>query len=261
MATQIRSLTRGLALLEAANLQNGAPLRDFVAASGLAKPTAYRLLESLRASGYLQRAAGDERYFLTLKVRRLSDGYTDASWIATSARPLLLHLSEAIGFPVAIATPYGAAMILRDNTDAESALAPNVYSRGTLLPLLTSATGKVFLAFCNEVTRRTLLEVCAGSTLREHALARQPAVLATALAQIRRQGYAFGPGAGTTRVSQPTATLSVPIRAGSEVIACLAMRYLTTGLSREVVVQRYLKPLRRCAQAIAGLSGKSGVRR
>jgi IclR family mhp operon transcriptional activator len=256
MAAEIRTLSRGLALLEAANLQNGGRLRDFAAATGLPKPTVLRLLESLRAAGYLQRTPGEERYFLALRVRRLSDGFTDASWITTVARPQLLALSARIGFPVAISTPYGAAMMLRDNTDADTPASPNVYARGTLLPLLTSATGKVYLAFCDEVSRRALLDACAASPLREHALARQPGVMAAALAQVRRQGHAFGPGAGKTRVAQETATLAVPIRSRQNLFACLAMRYLSAGVSRDLIVERYLGALQRAARAIAaGVAG------
>lgn len=250
MAREIRALTRGLQLLEAANLHNGARLRDFVEITTLPKATVYRVLEHLRAFGYLRRDANDDRYFLTLRVRRLSDGFLDGGWVSTVARPLLLDLSARVGFPVAIATPYGAAMMLRDNTDAESPLAPNVYSRGTKLPLLTSATGKVYLAFCDGVTRRTLLEVCANSARREDALARQPVILEAALAQVRAQGYAFGPGAGKTRVAQSTATFAIPIRSRGRLLGCLALRYLSDHLRREAVVRQYLAPMRRYAQLI-----------
>lgn len=252
MATvpEIRALQRGLRLLEAVNLHNGGRLRDYVAATGLAKTTVHRLLENLRAAGYLQREPGDDRYYLTLAVRRLSDGFYDGGWISAAARPELEVLAAAVGFPVAIATPYGAAMMLRDNTDAMSPLAPNVYSRGTILPLLSSATGKVYLAFCDGLTRKTLLDVCARSAKPEHALARRPALLQRALAQVRQHGYAFGPGQRRTPVAVRTATFSVPIHAGEQLIGCLALRYLSESLARRQVVRRYLGPMRAAARRI-----------
>ena len=247
---EIRSLQRGLAVLEAVNLHNGGSLRDFVQITGLPKTTTYRILENLRASGYLRRDPDDEHYYLTLAVRRLSDGFYDGGWIRAAARPLLEDLSAAVGFPVAIATPFGASMLLRDNTDALSPLAPNVYSRGTILPLLTSATGKVYLAFCDDVTRKTLLDMCRKSGRPEHELARHPGLLNRSLAQIRQQGYAFGPGSRKTRVKVKTATFSVPIKSGDVLIACLALRYLSEGLTRRVVTARYLDTMRQYATRI-----------
>jgi IclR family mhp operon transcriptional activator len=247
---EIRVLHRGFRVLEAANLHNGARLRDFVALTGLPKTTTYRILENLCSAGYLQRDDGDDRYYLTLSVRRLSDGFYDGGWVSDIARPVLERLSEKVRYPVAIATPYGAAMLLRDNTDSSSPLAPNVYSRGTELPLLTSATGKVFLAFCDEVTRRTLLDVCAQSHKSEHELARYPGLVARMLNQVRRQGYAFGKGARKTRVAVSTATFAVPIRAGDQLIGCLALRYLSEQLTNQNVVARYLQIMLRHAGMI-----------
>lgn len=66
----IRVLHRGLRVLEAVNLHNGARLRDIVRVTGLPKTTSYRILENLRGAGYLRREPGDERYFITLQVRR-----------------------------------------------------------------------------------------------------------------------------------------------------------------------------------------------
>jgi IclR family mhp operon transcriptional activator len=236
-----RSLERGLRVLEVANLNNGARLRDFVRITGLPKSTTFRVLENLRRAGYLRRDESDDRYYLTLRVRRLSDGHFDGGWISEIARPVLKQLADTVRFPVAIATPYGAAMMLRDNTDAESPLAPNVYPRGTPLPLLTSATGKVYLAFCDDVTRKTLLEVCAESGLPEHNLAQHPALLQQSLATVRRQGYAFGPGGQRGGAGAETATIAVPIRSKGQLIGAMAMRFLSAGMDRQTVVARYLK--------------------
>jgi IclR family mhp operon transcriptional activator len=257
-AAEIRVLHRGLRVLEAVNLHNGARLRDIVRVTGLPKTTTYRILENLRGAGYLRRDHEGDRYFVTLQVRRLSDGYFDGGWVSELARPVLEALAAQIRFPVAIATPFGARMMLRDNTDAQSPLAPNVYAPGTLLPLLTSATGKVFLAYCDDVTRRTLLDVCAQSGEPEDDLATRPQTLDRVLRQVRRQGYAFGRGAGRTAVAVATATFSVPIRARGHLLGCLAMRFLSEGMSQQQVVDRYLDVMNRHARRIGARAAAAG---
>lgn len=255
-----RSLERGFRILEVANLNNGARLRDFVRIAGLPKSTTFRILENLRQAGYLRRDEADDRYYLTPGVRRLSDGHFDGGWISEIARPVLRQLADAVRFPLAIATPYGAAMMLRDNTDAQSPLAPNVYPRGTPLPLLTSATGKVYLAFCDDLTRRTLLQVCAESGLPEHKLARHPAVLQHSLATVQRQGYAFGPGGRHGSRITETATFAVPIRARGHLIGAMALRFLSATMKRQAVVTRYLGIMNRHAALIGRrVAARSGV--
>jgi len=247
---EIRALHRGLEILELVNLHNNARLRDFVELTGLPKTTVYRILDNLCAAGYLTRVGRGDRYRLTVQVRRLSDGYQDSGWISDVARPLLQKLCNEISYPVAIATPYGTAMMLRDNTDSQSALVTNVYTRGTLLPMFTSATGKVYLAFCDSVTRKTILDVCADSSDPNHDIARHPRLVKQIITQISKQGYAFGQGGRHNDTGIKTSTCAVPIRAANQLIGCLAVRYVDEHLSRDEAAINFVARLKRCANLI-----------
>ena len=248
--TEIRALRRGLALLETANLNNGARLRDFVKLTGLPKTTVYRILENLCVAGYLMREQDDDHYYLTVQVRRLSDGYYDGGWISDIARPILRKLCDELGYPVAIATPYGTSMMLRDNTDEQSTLVADVYTRGTLLPLFTSASGKVYLTYCDEVTRKTLLDVCATSTDPDHEMARHPELFARMILRVRKQGYAFGPSQRGVESARRTRTFAVPIFTRGTLIASLAIRYIESQVARPQVVDAYLPILKKHARMI-----------
>jgi IclR family mhp operon transcriptional activator len=248
--TEIRALHRGLKMLELANLHNGAQLRDFVKLTGLPKTTTYRILENLCAGGYLRRESDDDHYYLTLQVRRLSDGYYDGGWISDVARPILRALCDALGYPVAIATPYGTSMMLRDNTDAQSTLIPDRYTRGTLLPMFSSASGKVYLTFCDEVTRKTLLDVCATSTDPAHEMARHPHLLTRMIKKVRQQGYAFGRGESGSGAAIRTSTCAIPIFANGTLIGCLAIRYIDSHVPRQEVADKYLPTLTQHARLI-----------
>jgi len=257
--TEIRALHRGLKMLELANLHNGGRLRDFVKLTGLPKTTAYRILENLCAGGYLTREPDDDQYYLTLQVRRLSDGYYDGGWISDVARPILRALCDALGYPVAIATPYGTSMMLRDNTDAQSTLVADRYTRGTLLPMFSSASGKVYLTFCNEVTRKTLLDVCAASTDPDHEMAKYPHLFTRMTEKVREQGYAFGPSQRDVDASTRTATCAVPIFAKGTLIGSLAIRYIESQVSRPKLVSEYLPVLKKHARMIGRRVGRLAV--
>ena len=248
--TEIRSLRRGLEILEMVNLHNGARLRDIVGMTRLPKTTVYRILDNLCAAGYLTRVGRGDRYRLTIQVRRLSDGYQDSGWISDVARPLLRKLCTEVGYPVAIATPYGTAMMLRDNTDTESALVTNIYTRGTLLPMFTSATGKVYLTFCDQVTRKTILDICAESSDPDHEIARHPRLVEKIIDQVRKQGYAFGQGGRRGDSNVRTSTCAVPVRAANRLIGCLAVRYVDEHLTHDEAATSFVMKLKRCANHI-----------
>ncbi len=258
-SNEIRALQRGFALLELANLNNNARLRDFVELSGLPKTTVFRLLDNLCRAGYLCRTDDGERYELTVRVRRLCDGYLDSGWVGDIARPVLRELSAAVGYPAAIATPYGTAMMLRENTDAESATVPDRYARGTLLPLFSSATGKVYLTYCDEMTRRTILDVCRVSTDPDHEVARHPQLVEQIIREVGKNGYAFGRGGRKDQPGANTSTCAVPIRAKRRLIGCLAIRYIDGQLSREAVIRGFLDPLKMYANRIGRRVAQSAL--
>lgn len=256
---EIRALQRGLALLETVNQNNGARLRDIVELCGLPKTTTHRILENLRSAGYLTRRAGSDRYYLTVEVRRLSDGFFDGGWISAIARPVLKRLSDSVGYPVGIATPYGTSMMVRDNTDSDRPLIPDKVARGTLIPLFTSASGKVYLAFCDEMTRKTLIEVCAASDKPEHDFARHPRLLSQMIGQVRKQRFAFGFGEQRVATAIKTSTCAVPVIVKDAMIGCLAIRYIDEHLSRKRVVEKYLPALEQHAELIVSQVARSAA--
>ena len=172
---------------------------------------------------------------------------------------MLKQLSDSVGYPVGIATPYGTSMMVRDNTDSDRPLIPNKVARGTLIPLFTSASGKVYLAFCDEMTRKTLIEVCAASDKPEHDIARHPHLLSRMVSQVRKQRFAFGFGEQRVATTVKTSTCAVPIIVKDAMIACLAIRYIDEHLSRKRVVEKYLPALEHHAEIIVSQVARSAA--
>ena len=55
-----------------------------------------RLLETLIEEGYVRRSESDDRYVLALKVRSLSEGFTDDERVASVAGPVLGDLLQQV---------------------------------------------------------------------------------------------------------------------------------------------------------------------
>src|SRR5271168_212364 len=110
----IRALNRGLDVLTELNRVERAAINTMASAVGLPRTTTYRILETLRLAGYVERDTHDDCYRPTIMVRALSDGFDDEALIAHIAKPLLASLGVQIVWPVAVATPLGSTMMIRE---------------------------------------------------------------------------------------------------------------------------------------------------
>src|ERR1700755_2011368 len=168
----IRALNRGLDVLTELNRLERAAINTLAAAVGLPRTTTYRILETLRLAGYVDRDAHDDCYRPTIMVRALSDGFDDEALVGHIAKPLLAALGAQIVWPVAVATPSGSTMMIRETTDRESPLALEHYTAGVRVPMLGSAAGRAYLAFCAPAQREALLELLSRSSSPDDRLAR-----------------------------------------------------------------------------------------
>lgn len=237
----IRALNRGLEVLTELNRLERAAINTLANAVGLPRTTTYRILETLRLGGYVERDAHDDCYRPTIRVRGLSDGFDDEAMIAHIAKPHLAALCAVIVWPIAIATPSGAAMRIRETTDQQSPLALEQYGAGVRVPMLTSAAGRAYLAYCTAPQRDALLEVLTRSSLPEDRLVRNRGEVERLLNETRSQGYGMAQRA--RRISEET-SLAIPIRVNDCVLAVISVRYAATAVPLRTAVDQFLPKMR-----------------
>jgi len=247
MTQPVQSFNRGLRILEYLNRYNGSNANAVSRGTGLTRGTTFRLLETLRQSDFVRRDAQSGQYWLERQVRALSDGYSDEEWIDEIARPKLHQVGEELVWPLTLSTPSGIYMLIRLNTDFESPLSQNRFLTGHRVPVLDSASGLVFLSFCAEDQRQTLVEMASkAGQLKSNSLFQNEKALAIRTNEVRTAGFA-------KRQETSRSVLSVPIFSNTRVFACLAMRYFTTALTDKDIQSKYLPVL----QDTAGHIGKA----
>jgi IclR family transcriptional regulator, mhp operon transcriptional activator len=244
----IRALMRGLEALTVLNFRDGATVSEVAQEIHLPRTTVYRILETLCESGFVFRDPADERYRLTLRVRALSVGFDDESWVTQFAKPCLFELGESVAWPVYLATLADASLIVREVTDQHSPLAIEPFTAGMQLALLTTSAGRAYLAHCPDEERAVLLAGLSLSKKDDDLLARDTAQLPRLLAEIARLGYAT-----TTRSHRPVEELSisVPVSLQTKVLAVLTVRFAASAVSLKTGLQRFLPKLRHCAAKIS----------
>jgi IclR family transcriptional regulator, mhp operon transcriptional activator len=244
----IRALTRGLEALTVLNLRNGATVSEVAQEIHLPRTTVYRILETLCEAGFAFRDTADDRYRLAESVKSLSDGFGDESWVREAAAPLVQELCRDVVWPIAVSTLAGSSMMVRATTDHLSPLAMERYSPGSRYPLLTSASGRLYLAFCADAERVALLETLAKSNKPEAKLARNTADLERILAEIRTLGYAT---AATSRRISDDLSIAVPVHFDGRILAALTIRIAAMAMPPKTAVDRFLPRLRDTAQRIS----------
>jgi IclR family mhp operon transcriptional activator len=243
----IRALLRGLDALAALNVRNGSTVSDMAADIKVPRTTAYRVLETLCLAGYVFRDPADDRYRLTVEVRRLSDGFDDEAWVSQTARPVLLELCAETAWPVSLLTLSGTTMVARETTDPHSRLALERDTAGTRLPLLTSAAGRAHLAWCPKPERAALIDILSRSPREEDALARNPGELGRILNEAREQGYV---SAVRARRVADEVSLAVPIALEDRVLACLTLRFSASAVPVKMALERFVPRLQHAARRI-----------
>ena len=243
----VRALSRGLDVLTELNRLERAAINTLAQAVRLPRTTTYRILETLRLAGYVDRDAHDDCYRPTIRVRALSDGFDDEAMVAHIAKPHLGALGAQIVWPVAIATPSGGTMMIRETTGRASPLALERYSAGVRVPMLSTAAGRAFLAYCSAAQRDVLLDLLSRSSLPEDRLARSRNEVDRLLAETRAQG--FGMAHRARRVSEET-SLAIPVRAKDRILATMTVRYAAAAVPLRTAVAQFLPKLREIAQKI-----------
>jgi DNA-binding IclR family transcriptional regulator len=176
---------RALRLLEIVTAA-GAPadLNGVVDASGLSRPTAYRLLRVLAEEGWLQRA-GRSGWRTGSRLHRLARTATPPVDPVSAVGPVLARLAEATGETACLHLLDGDTALLAAGTESAAHALRRAAAIGERTPLIRGAAGIAILAALDEPARRRLL---AGSTPEAHA------ALGDRLVQTARRGWAESSG-------------------------------------------------------------------
>jgi len=241
----LSSLKRGLRALSLLNLREVLTATELAKELGLPRTTARRVLDTLVQEGYADKVTRDHKYRLTPMVNVLSSGFSDESWIAHVAEPLLSKKTIEIGWPLVVATPSGDQMMVRVSTDRLTPLALDHFGVGFKTPMVHGTSGHVMLAFMSQQHRELTLQVIRSSTDPKQALAREDARIRSLVNAVRAQGYAH-----IIYKEYPEASVGVPIFLNGVARACLLMGYVKAAIKPAQIVEKYVPQLKSLSAAI-----------
>jgi IclR family mhp operon transcriptional activator len=252
----LSSLKRGLRALSLLNLREVITATELATELRLPRTTARRVLDTLVEEGYAEKLTREHKYRLTPMVNVLSSGFSDESWIAHVAEPLLAKKTIEIGWPLVVATPSGDQMMVRVSTDRLTPLALDHFGVGFKTPMLHGTSGHVMLAFMSQQHREATLQVIRSSTDPKQALAREDARIRSIITMVRSQGFAH-----IIYKEYPEASVGVPIFLNGVARACLLMGYVKAALKPAQIVDKYVPQLKSLSEAITAGVSEMRIRR
>ena len=187
--THVKSVGRGLALLEAVAGHDDVGLVELAKQTGLQPSTTHRLLATLVQSGYVVQNPDTNRYRLGHKVLELAGGPEHRlERLKAVVHPRLEAIREVTDETTNLVLIERFSIVYVDQV--ESSRAVRMFTEiGRRVPAHTTGAGKAMLAFQPD---RLLAELYAGEPfdrLTPHTIT-SAADLATTLEDVRRRGYA-----------------------------------------------------------------------
>ncbi|MFI5682928.1 IclR family transcriptional regulator [Streptomyces sp. NPDC051636] len=194
--------------------------QEVATALGAARSTAYRYVQSLVGSGFLEEDPGGG-FRLGLRILELARLARRGYGLSEIALPVMRDLSAEVGETVLLTRRSGGVAICVERCEAEHPVRIS-YERGSALPANAGASALTLLAWLPEQECRELLEGQRLQRFTARTITDVDALMAR-LADIRRDGYCVSRG----ELDADILGIAAPVRGSrGDVVAALSVAAL-----------------------------------
>ena len=255
----IRALARGIEVLQLLQTSGASTLHDLHRVSGVPKASLLRILKTLKEQGVIWQRMVDDAYVPSYALTELASRIDREHELVEVASPVLAALSEEVKWPSVLAVPRLTHMEVIE-TNAPRAYFDNIALGpvGFQINMLRSATGRAYIAFCENAVREAILDTLRRSERKGDLLARDKAEIDRIIQETRAQGYALRhPGFGGHFDEERGVTddgrnsIAAPIRLDNRVPGAINITWAERVYTRERAVELFADPVRRAAEEIS----------
>ncbi|MED5546928.1 MAG: helix-turn-helix domain-containing protein [Pseudomonadota bacterium] len=255
----IRSLSRSIHVIQAINRYGSLGLSEIAKAANVPMPTAFRIINTLIEEGLVERERERRKYRPTALIQTLACGFQNHDRLVNAARTVMSDFTHLHHWPLSIVTRVGNRMVVRYHTAAQTTLTYNNYYPGWQVPILASASGQVYVAYTDELTRARLIDSAAELEEAYGQYMLEQFQSGAATRRIRADGYATVEKSWYSANPGKTSAVAVPIFDGEELIGALAVVFFAAGLSVDAAVERYLAPIQEVSRTIRANLAAGGI--
>jgi IclR family transcriptional regulator, pca regulon regulatory protein len=241
----VEALARGLDVIACFDRERPEmSLSDVAQATGLARPTARRLLLTLEELGFVR--SRDGLFTLTPRVLTLGTAYVSSLGLWEIARPRLEVLVGRTGESSSMAQLDGSDIVYVARVSVPKIIALRV-EVGTRFPAPPTSQGKVLLAALDPASLDTVLATPSRSGLVPH-VERDRTALEDELARVRARGWALA----DEELAPGVRSVAVPVRDGTGAVrAAMNVTVHAAETTTERLLDELLPLLQRTAAEVS----------
>lgn len=248
----IRAISRGISVIQAVNRIGPISMMEISRAAEIPYPTACRIVQTLMHEGFIEREPSRKRYRATGLVQTLSTGFQAEDELVKVSRDHIVALTHKLNWPISLATRVGTSMMVRDSTHGLTSLTFTNYYPGYTLPISECATGKVYLAHCDDEEREAIIE---GWKMTDNDTSRVGLLFVrdgTLINEIRDAGHAVHNRNTYTADAGKTSSIAIPImRENGTIAGTIGLIYFASAMNSTEAAERFLTDLQATARNIA----------
>lgn len=263
---RVRSLERGLEIIEYLSRRTRSSLADIRQATGYSNATLLRLLASLQHRGWVRRNIVEGQYELSHSIGKVLGEKSRAHPLAELAGPILLDLKgRQAGLPSDLNAVISAGRIeIIESTRLRGPMAPTRTALGIRPSMVLSAHGRAILAFSPEPVATRHLESLRNIAGKEELRMIDSGLLAKEIAETRRRGFGLREEAYWQAPFDPgpeLGAMAVPIISGSGVHGSISILWMVDDMSvDEVLAFGCLDDLQKAAGRVAKMLDRERIK-
>ncbi|MEM5405726.1 IclR family transcriptional regulator [Paraburkholderia unamae] len=250
----VSALARGIRILQCFSMGDAElSARDLVERTGLPKPTALRLINTLAEFGLLRYSERISKYVLGTEMLSLAAPALGRMTIRQIARPMMQELADYCHGQVTLAVGYRLNMAYAEVIQGEGSA---VYrsETGTRLSLSRTASGRAYLWTVPGAEREQYLQdTLARDPAKGELLAQR---LALAQQELRTHGCTLSHGDMQREIHSVAIPLSAPIDDEYWVFSCsIAVFNISGNQLTDDIAPRLMSLVRRVEAALGSMTG------
>lgn len=242
----VRSLSRGLTIIEALGVLGWIKLGKLSAYTGIDRTTVYRLASTLEEDGYVVRRLEDGAVGLSGKLLNISQNLRSNDLVARIVINHLSELTRQIKWPSDFGVFSQGELRIAASTHSQSPMSFHRAMIGNTRPLFRSALGKAYLAALPDEELSEILALVQSREGADAADAHATEAVRRSLNEVRERGYSFAIGTTELKFS----AIALPVRQSESVVGAVNIIFFRRALTPGVAAEKYLPKMKRTVTAI-----------
>jgi IclR family KDG regulon transcriptional repressor len=189
--TTVQAVANALEILEFLSTTTECGVSDLARTLGCQKSTVFRLLSTLKETGYITQDGSSEKYSLSLKLFKIGSRVVNDLDLNKSALPIITRLAQTTSETVHLCALDNDQLVYLQKIESTYSLKVTMMSRiGQGTPFYCTGVGKVLLAWQDSERIQAYLRSVNMESYTESTIT-DPLALASELQKVRIAGIAY----------------------------------------------------------------------